>query len=66
MSDFAKAVKEADEKAERGALAFTLGRFPAYWENEANAAIKRLSDRYNALGGDAGEKPSPNDPGSGS
>ena len=42
-------VKEADKQAEMGALAFTLGKFPEYWQEQGDAAIKRLTDRYAAL-----------------
>ena len=48
-----QAIKEADDKAERGALAFLLGRFPAYWQAE-HGTIGQLRQRYEELGGDAG------------
>lgn len=47
-------VKEADEEAERGALAFLLGRFPEYWRVKGEAAIHKLQERYAELGGDQG------------
>ena len=58
MNPRVKEVIEADEKAERAALAFVLGKFPEYWQEEYDAAKKRLEERYAELagGGGAGDR----------
>ena len=55
MANYAKSMKEADDLAERSALAFVLGRFPVFWEDiHGRGARERLEKRYAELGGDSG------------
>ena len=46
VEDAIERVKEADQVALRAQLAFAVGKFAAYWESQANAAIERLEASY--------------------